>query len=59
MVNKEVKFKHFKDSNPKKLMKEIQDWINGETEKAEWVSEFHVVLKEDKFHAFVKYLEGD
>ena len=55
-----VKFKHFKHTNPVQLMNTVQDWVNGETDSVDWVSEFHVSWCEDdgKWHIFLKYVES-
>uniref|UniRef100_A0A6M3IQJ3 Uncharacterized protein n=1 Tax=viral metagenome TaxID=1070528 RepID=A0A6M3IQJ3_9ZZZZ len=57
MAGGEVKFKHFENNDAEALMEDIQEWVNGETPNVTWVSEFHVVVKGNTFHSFVKYIE--
>ena len=57
MARGDVGFKHFESLNPDTLCEEIKEWVNGETDNISWVSEFHIVIKANAYHAFVKYVE--
>ena len=58
MVKKQgVGFKHFENSDSDGLMEDLQNWVNGETSDVSWIAKFHVCLKANTWHAFVKYVK--